>query len=373
MSIPPTLALPSPTAGRRLTMVGDAVKIPEESIFAIRDMVTNHWRLETIFTGISLNLFDTMPPPPCTMTATEIATKLDLDESRCIRILRALCSANVLMEEPGVAFKLTTTGNLLRKSHPDSMNPYLAWQLSTPMQNLWSALPEAFRKKNANKTAMEVANKVKDLAEFTAKKDKSFERVVAGGIGALLRSDNMASHRVYSFAKFGTVTDLMAFDGRLLCEIVARHPDMKGIIHKQWPSPWAKNYRPSIWPTKLNLESRVTEVAADRFTGAGLQPSDCYIVRRVKIYDDQQIMDCFKAVHKIGPAHAKLVFISRLMPLSSEPDPHGLALHDVHLMLSSNSRDRNYNETKDMFSSCGWKLTFADEVRGVTTMEFAKA
>ncbi|TPX34679.1 hypothetical protein SmJEL517_g02767 [Synchytrium microbalum] len=345
----------------------------EESIFAIREMVTNHWRLETIFTGISLGVFDTFPPPPGNMTPLELATKLDLDESRCHRLLRALCSANVMTEAPAGFFQLNTTGNLLRKENANSMQPYLVLHSSTPMRKLWEVLPDALKKKNANKTTMELAYKVKDLAEYTAKKDMSYESVVSGGIGALLRSDNMAGLRVYSFAKFATVTDLMSGDGRLLCEIVARYPNMKGIIHKQSTSPWAKDYGPSIWPKKMNLESRVTEVPADRFTGASIVPSDCYIIRRVKVYSEARMVECFKAIHKVSPAHAKLVVISRLLPISCEQDPHGLALHDVHMMLSSNSRDRSYTETKDLFNTCGWKLNFADEWLGVTTLEFIKA
>ncbi|TPX51002.1 hypothetical protein SeLEV6574_g00569 [Synchytrium endobioticum] len=348
-----------------------------DSIYAIRSMVSQRWESEAIFSAVTMGLFDAFPAPPATATSEQISTQMNWDPLRCTRFLRALCAANVIKEEAPDNFMLLPTGDLLRRENPDSMADYIYFHNSQPIKALWNILPDVLdKKKSAGKCAMELVYKVADLSEYAAKKDKSFDNVILTHVNAVIRADNLAALRVYSFSKFNTITDLTPGDGRLICEIVqgSKNQNLKGLIHKQISTTRVKQDFSSPWPAKLNLESRVTTATADRFTGEGLQPSDCYIIRRIKVYSEQKMIECYKAVHKVAPPHAKLVVIGPLLPLPCEPDTNGIALFDMfQMMISSNSRTRPYCETKKMFASFGWKLTFVDENQGVSVLEFAKA
>jgi predicted transcriptional regulator len=83
------------------------------------DLIFGRWRSQILYSGAALGVFDQLSNHPT--TAAEVAKKINADPAMLYRLMRALGSIGLLIENDEKAFSLTDAGALLCEDHPHSL------------------------------------------------------------------------------------------------------------------------------------------------------------------------------------------------------------------------------------------------------------
>ena len=108
------------------------------------DLIFGRWRSQTLYAGAALGVFDQLSDQPT--TAATVAEIVHADPAMLYRLMRALGSIGLLIENDEKAFLLTEAGALLREDHPHSLRAtalleegpehYVLWSISS----IWCAM-----------------------------------------------------------------------------------------------------------------------------------------------------------------------------------------------------------------------------------------
>src|ERR1700760_4042867 len=83
------------------------------------DLIFGRWRSQTLYAGAALGVFDQLSDQPS--TAASVAEAINVNPAMLYRLMRALGSIGLLVENDEKAFRLTDAGALLREDHPHSL------------------------------------------------------------------------------------------------------------------------------------------------------------------------------------------------------------------------------------------------------------
>src|SRR5215475_10688932 len=83
------------------------------------DLIFGRWRSQTLYAGAALGVFDQLSDQP--KTAASVAEMINADPAMLYRLMRALASIGLLIENDAKAFCLTDAGALLREDHQHSL------------------------------------------------------------------------------------------------------------------------------------------------------------------------------------------------------------------------------------------------------------
>lgn len=158
------------------------------------------------------------------ITAGELAPKLDVDESILERVLRALVSVNVCDEIEDGRFGLTSLGEYLRPSHPESVEARVLLN-GQVLYRLWDELIETVRTgEGGSRRASGMP-----FYEYLIKEPQVgalFDRTMAGEV----RYRHRPAVDAYDFGQFTTVVDVGGGNGALLTEILKTYPQPTGVV-----------------------------------------------------------------------------------------------------------------------------------------------
>jgi hypothetical protein len=86
----------------------------------IIDLIYGRWRSQILYAGVELGVFDHVAGNR-SKQADALAAEIGADEKLLYRLMRALASLDLLVEDESRGFAVTETGELLRSDHPQSL------------------------------------------------------------------------------------------------------------------------------------------------------------------------------------------------------------------------------------------------------------
>ena len=106
------------------------------------NLIAGSWTSDALATAVELKLPDLVAGGP--RTAADLANATDCEPGSLSRLLRALVTIDICVEEPDGAFTITPMGARLREDHPQSLHFWsIYWAHS--MRPLWNHLSESVR------------------------------------------------------------------------------------------------------------------------------------------------------------------------------------------------------------------------------------
>jgi hypothetical protein len=298
-----------------------------------------------LYAVAELGIADILADGP--MTSEEIGAKAGADGPTVRRLVRALVAHGVFEEPEFDCFRLNAAGELLCRDVPGSQRAGVLFAAGKMRWELWSDFLECVR---TGQAAVERAfgKTIFERNAETPEESELFNEAMAS-YSAALSAPLIAA---YDFGSFGRLADIGGGTGRLIADILAAHPGMRGILFDL----------PNVVTGALALlqasgvEARCEVVGGSFFDGVP-GGADAYMMRGIlHDWDDERSIAILKCVRKATPEDAVLLIIERVLPERAEM---GRAvdsyLLDLEMLVNTpGGRERSESEFREILNAAGF-------------------
>ena len=271
-----------------------------------------------------------------------LAVQTECDAGSLYRLLRALATVGVYEELPDRHFGLTALGEALRTDVPASVAPWVEHTTSSTHLAAWGGLLGSIRTgENAFRT-------VHGMSAWDYRASRPEENAV---FDAAMTSISQTAARAvlegYDFGGFGTVIDVGGGRGALLGAILARYPDMRGVLADQ---AHVVKGAPDVLRA-LGVHNRCEVVAIDFFASVP-EGGDAYVLKSVvHDWEDPEAVTILRNVRRAMAAGAVVLLVERLV---GEPNDGLLAaFSDLNMLVGPGGRERTEAEFDAVFEAAG--------------------
>lgn len=307
-------------------------------------MIAGKWVSMAVSVAAKLRIADHIATQP--RSISELATLTETHEPSLYRLLRALASADVLVEQPDGRFALTPVGELLRTGVPNSLRGVADYCGSEWSWKSWGDLLGSVR---TGRTAFDHVFG-QPVFEYLGQHPEE-SAVFNEGMTGFSTAAAQAIVQAYDFSGFSTIVDVGGGHGALLTAILRSSPRSQGIVFDS-PAVVAG----AVQPLKdADLADRCQVFGGDFFQSV---PSggDCYIMKHIiHDWDDsraQQILhNCRKAIQPSG----KLLIAEIVIPPGNVQSV-GKWL-DLEMLAVASGKERTEAEYRTLLAEARFQLT----------------
>jgi hypothetical protein len=263
------------------------------------------------------------------------------------RLMRALAATGVYEELPDRRFGLTAMGEALRSDVPESVAPWTAYVATNAHVSGWSGLLGSIQTgANAFSTAhgMSVWEYRATRPEENAAFDAAMTSVAQRAARAVLD--------VYDFSGIGTLVDVGGGRGALLGAILARYPDLRGVLGDQ---AHVVEGAPGVLGA-LGVLDRCEVVAVD-FMVSVPAGGDAYVLKSIiHDWEDPEAIAILRTVQRAMAPTSVVLVVERL--LGEQGDLGFLAAYsDLNMLVGPGGRERTEAEFDAVFGAAGLRRT----------------
>jgi hypothetical protein len=262
------------------------------------------------------------------------------------RLMRALASLGILMEQSEQRFALTSLGEALKTGAPGSARSSLIVFGSPWQRSAWDNLVYSVR------TGKPGFDKAQGMAFFDYlahhPEDASlFSETMVG----FHNQEPPAVAAAYDFSIFKTIVDVGGATGNMLAAVLAHHARPRGVLFDR---PHVVKDAPAFLNAK-GVSDRVTIEAGDFFqsvpTGA-----DAYILSHIiHDWDEDQCLTILGHVRKAMNAAGRLLIVEMVLPPGDAP--HQGKMLDMAMLVITGGQERTESEYESLLRKAGLRLT----------------
>ncbi len=306
-------------------------------------MITGYWVSQSIHVAAKLKIADRLEQGP--QTPQELAAATGMHPQSLYRLMRALASVGIFVEDAGGRFSQTPLSEGLHSGKPGSQ-----WALAVMMGEVgyhaWGDLLECIR---TGGTAFDRVHG-KPLFEYLAEhpdQSATFDAAMTSVHGR----ETMAMLDVFDFSQIKVLADIGGGNGSNLIGILKANPHMRGLLF-DLPDV-ALRARAAI--ASASLLDRCELVPGSFFEpiAAG---ADAYMLRHI-IHDwsDLKAIAILRNVRKAMTSAAKLLVVESVIKPGNDPAP--VKLLDLMMLVGPGGAERTEEEYKKLYDSAGFRLT----------------
>lgn len=282
------------------------------------------------------------------LRVSEIAVKTGSNADALYRVMRLLASVGVFAELPEKVFALTSTSELLRSDVPGSMRSMVLWLSNRFHFKVWSEMAHSIQtgkpavEKVCGQPCFDVIFGDPEVADDFNSAMTGFSRQIAP---ALLET--------YDFSKVGTLMDIAGGHGAILCEVLNKYPEMKGILFDL----------PNVIPEanrrigSLKLDDRCQTIAGDFFQGVPSGADVYYMQHILHDWADEPALKILGHVHRAleGRKDGRLMVVESTVREDSAPTPAKWL--DLEMLLMPGGRERTEKEWRELFRRANFEIS----------------
>jgi hypothetical protein len=309
----------------------------------MRQMVTGCLVTQLTYVAAKLGIADRLADGP--RTAAELATAVEVHPQSLYRVLRALASLGVFVEDEEGRFGLTPVSDPLRRDAPDSLHAYaLMWG-----ETFWPACGSLLHSVRTGQTAFDHLHGMGTF-EYLRQHPQAAE-IFDQAMSNLTRVQASAVVGAYDFSGVRTLVDVGGGLGTLLAAVLEANPMMRGVLYE----------RPEVLPAArraLDEDGLLPRCELKRgdFFASVPEGGDAYALKDVlHDWDDDQasaiLSNCARAMGR----EARLLVIERGMPPWNVPGPGKIV--DVVMLALTGGRERTQPEYADLLGRAGLRLS----------------
>ena len=310
---------------------------------ALNQMIWGFTVSQAVYVTAKLGIVDVLRHGQ--QSSHEIAAAVGAYEPALRRLLGALTTVTILVEDGEGKFAVTAEGELLRSDHPKSLRPWALFLGSPFVWGPWGALADAVM---TDKPAFEhvygepffthLGRSPQDAAVFHMAMTNNS------------RSSLLALLQAYDFSNCTTIIDVGGGQGALLRGILEQYPHARGVLF---------DLLPVVVDAHVLKDSPVAErctfVGGDMFRSL---PSggDAYILRSIlHDWSDTQALQILRNCRQAIADHGKLLVVELLLTPPNAPD--FAKWIDLTMLVLLTGRERTEAEFRALYAAAGFRLT----------------
>lgn len=311
---------------------------------AMLQMISGFWISRAIYIVAKLGLADHLRDGH--KTTDELAAATGTHAPSLYRVLRALASVGVFVEDEKRGFTLTPLSETLRTDAPGSLRAFATVELGEEHYPAWGELLHSVK---TGEIAFDRAFGMPVWKFFEQNPDnaKTFNDAMTGMTLAV----NDAVLSSYDFSSISKIVDVGGGHGSLIASILRANPQMKGVLFDA----------PSVAEgaqSRLEVEGVADrcEVVAGDFFQSVPNDGDAYILKWIiHDWDDERSITILRNCHRAMTENGKLLLVEAVVPRGSEP--HFSKFIDLNMLVMTGGRERTENEYRMLLEASGFKLT----------------
>jgi ubiquinone/menaquinone biosynthesis C-methylase UbiE len=274
----------------------------------------------------------------------ELASAVNVDNAALYRLMRALTSVGIYVENQNKSFGLNPMSELLRSDTPNSLRDIAIFMGEEWHWKVWAKLINSIQ---TGKTGWPLVHGQEVFPYFEANKEASaiFDK-------AMTSLSSLAIHAVingYSFEGIDTLVDVAGGHGRLLVSIMEANPSMRGVLFDQ-------PHVISGAQTGLansTVADRLEFVGGDFFVS--VPSADAYIMKYIiHDWDDERSIEILKNIKKAMRPGGRVLLVESILQAPNTPD-FGKVM-DLEMLVSPGGKERTAEEYEELFNKAGLRL-----------------
>jgi hypothetical protein len=324
--------------------------ISDDSIPApirVLQLATGRWVAHMVGVAAELGLADLVQTGP--KTAEQLADAAGLHAPSLYRLLRSLAGVGVFAKQEDGRFAQTPMSDALRSDVSYSMRG-LARMVNRPWTiGAWTNLEHSVR---TGISAFEEANGI-GLFDYFAQHAVEMQ-IFAQAMSGFSAQIGTAVADAYDFFGIKTLADIGGSHGMVLALILARNPEMRGILFDlpeviEGSSDFFKN---------RGMHQRV-ELKSGNFFESVPEGADAYLLKHVlHDWSDQNCLRILKNIHAVTSSATKLLVVEFILNESNEPQFAKVA--DLEMLVNSpDGKERTRVQWQNLLRAGGFRLTRA--------------
>lgn len=307
-------------------------------------MITGCFVSQALHVAAKLGIADLLKDGP--KSPTELAQITATHAPSLYRLLRALASVGVFVEDERGCFGLTPVAELLQKDTPGSLHA-AALFIGSTLQ--WPPLGHLLHSIQTGESAFHHLFDM-ELWEYNTQHPEAHE-IFHRAMSSFSATEIDAILSAYDFSTIHTITDIAGGHGRLLAAILNAYPHMYGFLF-DLPHV-AQQAEAQLKATEV--AQRCTTVGGDMFISVPME-CDAYIMKTViHDWDDDRAVTLLQVCRAAMPAHAKLLLISRVITPGNTPDSSKFM--DLNMLMTLGGRERTAIEFEALLDAADLALT----------------
>jgi hypothetical protein len=306
-------------------------------------MATAYWISRVVYAAAKLDLADRLADGP--KSAADLASALGVHATSLHRLMRTLAALGVLASHGADRFSLTPLGQALRTGAPGCARASVL-TLGGPL--LWHAYEELMYSLETGRPGFDKAFGMPVFEYLAAHPDEAslFSETMIGVHG----EEPATVAAAYDFSRFGTVVDVGGATGNLLCAILARHPNPRGVL---FDLPHVVRDAPALLRTK-GLAGRVS-IESGSFFETVPEGGDAYVLSHV-IHDwtEKQCLTILGHCRDAMRPSARLLLVEMALPDGDAFHPGKLL--DMTMLVAPGGQERTAKEYGELLGKAGLRL-----------------
>ena len=282
------------------------------------------------------------------LSVEDLARKTETNPDALYRVLRLLASTGLFAETTGRVFALTPMSELLRDGVPGSMRDMILWCGNEFHFKVWAQMSHSLA------TGEPAVEKVTGRVCFDAIFGDP-EVAYDFNMAMTCFSRNIAPALLdgYDFTGIDTLMDVAGGHGAVLCEVLSRYPQMKGILFDV-PNVIEEA---NCHICSLKMDERCKTVHGDFFQEVPAGADAYYLQHIIHDWADEPSIKILNNLRKAlsGRKNGKLLLVDNVVPQNS--DPHPSKLLDLEMLLMPGGRERTEGEWQELLGKAGFEIT----------------
>jgi hypothetical protein len=310
---------------------------------AMNRLLSGYWLSKAVYAAAKLSIADLLSNG--SRSVDDLAKETKTHSPSLYRLLRALASVGVFVEDKPGRFSLTPVADCLRSDVPGSQRS-LAIMLGEEQYQAWSEFLYCLQ---TGKTAFD---KVFGMPAFDwlskhPEQAKVFDAAMVGVHGR----ETSAMTDAYDFSDIPVLADIGGGNGSLLTTVLRKYPAMRAILYDL----------PGVTErAKANLQAAGLadrcQVIGGSFFESVPEGADAYLMRHIiHDWDDEKATKLLKNVHRAMGKDGRLLVVESVIPPGNEP-AFGKLL-DLHMLVIPGGKERTDHEYRTLFEAGGFHLT----------------
>jgi hypothetical protein len=305
-------------------------------------LLTGYWITQALYVAAKLRLADLLAAGP--VSAEDLAQRAEVHPQALYRLLRALASVGVFVEDAQHRFALTPLGDCLRGDAPGSQRA-LALMNGEEHYQTWGELLYSI------KTGQVAFDKLYGMPVFQylahhPEQASTFDEAMVGVHGR----ETAAMLDAYDFKSIGVLADIGGGNGSLLAAVLTKHPATRGVLY-DLPGVIARA-RNRVGTAGWAGRCQLIEGNFFESVPAG---ADAYLMRHIiHDWDDEKSSYILRNIHRAMKAESKLLLVEGVVPPGNGPS--FTKLLDLTMLLIPGGKERTEEEYRQLLKECGFRL-----------------
>jgi acetylserotonin O-methyltransferase len=310
----------------------------------ILDLIEAFRRSKTMFTAVSLGVFDYLSHQSSTAAAMAIA--IGTDAGALARLLDACVSLGLLTKANNEYSNTPISTEYLVSSNPDSLGGYVLYS-NQSLYPMWSHLEEAVRE-GSNRWQQTFGSRDALFDHFFRSEES--QRSFLGGMHGFGRISSQRVAQTFDLGSFRHLADLGGATGHFCIAACQAYPQLTATV---FDLPLVERFADEQISAS-SVADRVRFAVGDFFAGE-LPPADLYSLGRI-IHDwgEENIQLLLRKVFAALPSGGGILIAEALMD-DDRSGPVHVLMQSLNMLVCTDGKERTCSEYRSLLDAAGFR------------------